>query len=57
MAQERKLWGQPLTRDSSPMQGQAFEVSISRPYYIRLGEKAVGSALDTGQLTSAGIGV
>jgi hypothetical protein len=38
MAQERKLWGQPLTRDSPPIQGQAFEISISRPYYIRLGE-------------------
>jgi hypothetical protein len=38
MAQERKLWGQLLTRDSPPIQGQAFEISISRPYYIRLGE-------------------
>jgi len=34
--QRRKLWGQPLTRDSSPMQGKAFEVSISRTYLVLL---------------------
>jgi hypothetical protein len=34
----RKLRGQPLTRDNSPVQEQAFEVSISRTYSIRLGE-------------------
>ena len=36
--EKRKLWGQPLTRDSSPMQGQAFEVSISRIYSVLLAE-------------------
>jgi hypothetical protein len=35
---EIKLWGQPLTRDSSSMQGQAFEVSISRTYLVLLAE-------------------
>jgi len=28
----------PLTPDSSPMQGQAFEVSISRTYLVLLAE-------------------
>jgi hypothetical protein len=34
----KKLWGQPLTRDSSSMQGQVFEVSISGIYSVLLAE-------------------
>jgi len=33
-----KAWGQPLTQDSSPVQGQAFEVSIPRTYLVLLAE-------------------
>ena len=36
--EKKKVCGQPLTRDSSPMQGQAFEVSISRIYSVLLAE-------------------
>jgi len=35
---EGMLGGQPLTRDSSPVEGQAFEVSISRIYSVLLAE-------------------